>query len=86
MRGSLAPGIGEQPSAVLGTTGPLPARDWQGEAGGSSKAAVSTQGCTAGGTAKSGTGDGSLGLRVMGMGGRHALILQRRKDINVIGR
>lgn len=61
MRGSLAPGTGEQPSVVLETTGPLPARDWQGEAGGSSKAAVSTGGAPQEGPQRAGRGTVHLG-------------------------
>lgn len=40
IRGSLVPATGEKPSVVLGTTGPMPVRDWAGAAAGSSKAAV----------------------------------------------
>lgn len=80
MRGSLVPATGERPKVVLGTVGPMPVRDWAGEAAGSSKVTVSTTVHRRRPRRKRG-GDGSYGLRVMGRGGRHAHPVLRCNDI-----
>jgi hypothetical protein len=69
----------------LGTTGPMPVRDWAGAAAGSSKAAVRRTVHRRRHRRERGEGGSSCGLRVMGMGGRHALTVQRCQDMTEIG-